>query len=296
MTLTARASPAADASEDALSPIFVVGAVRSGTTLMSSMLSAHPAIAIAPDLHYVYGWVQQGRRLDLSSGPDFDRFWNAFSRNSRFGYLGVDPAAVREHIEAHRHHSFRGVYISTLETYAANLGKRRWGEKTPLAESHLETLLAWFPDARAIYMIRDPRAVVSSLRKTPWGSEISVEDHARAWAAGVERATTWASDPRIAFVRYEKLVRDPVGEARRVCEFIGENYAPEMVHGRDALTASALRDRDGWEKEHISAALRPVHDASIGKWASELTPAEIETVESICGEAMREMDRLPIGS
>ena len=301
MTLTARISPAQPVlTEPALgrapTPIFIVGAVRSGTTLMGSMLSMHPAVAIAPDLHYIYGWAEKGRRLDLSSDHEFELFWKAFSRNARFGYLGIEPADVRTHIERHGHHSFRGVYLSTLEIYAARLGKRRWGEKTPLCEAHLATLFAWFPEARVVYMVRDPRAVVASQRRTPWGSEISVEDHAKVWAAGIERALVWTQEPRVLFVQYEHLVRNPVGEARRICAFIGESYAPEMVDGRDALAVSALKGREGWEREHISAALRPVHDSSIEKWSYDLTSPEIAIIESICEDAIGDLERLPVDS
>lgn len=277
-------------------PVFVVGMVRSGTTLMSSMLSAHPAIAIAPDIHYIYGWVQQCRQLDLSQPQDFERFWRAFTGNQRFGYLGIDREDLRRRIDAENRHSFRGVYVSALESYAASLQKRRWGEKTPFSADHLDTLFSWFPEARVLYMLRDPRAVVSSLRKTPWGAEIGVHVHALSWANGVERAFAHAGDRRILFVRYENLVRQPVEELHRVCDFLGEEYSPEMVDGRDSLSSSTLRDRQGWEKEHLSAALQPVHDTSIDKWRHELAPLEIDTIEHYCRRVMRQAEYPPVGN
>jgi hypothetical protein len=278
-----------------VNPVFVVGIVRSGTTLMSSMLSAHPSIAIAPDIHYIYGWAVQCRQLQLSQPADFERFWKAFSGNKRFSYLGIDPAALRRSIEAKRRYSFRGVYLSTLETYAASMQKRRWGEKTPNSADHLDTLFSWFPGARVIYMLRDPRATVSSLRKTPWGAELGVHIHALSWADGVGRALANDADPRVLRVRSENLVQQPTEELGRVCRFIGEPYSPEMVDGRQSLLATTLRDRQGWEKEHLSAALQPVHETSIDKWKNELTPLEIDVVEHYCRRVMHRAGYLPVG-
>jgi len=279
-----------------VSPVFVVGIVRSGTTLMSSMLSAHPAIAIAPDINYIYGWVQRYRRLQLLQPADFERFWKGFSGAKRFGYLGIDADAVRQRIEANQRYSFRGVYISTLETFAESLRKRRWGEKTPHTADHLETLFSWFPDARVIYMLRDPRAVVSSLRKTPMGAEISVHAHALSWADGVGRALAAEADPRILRVRYEALVHEPTEVLEHVCRFLGEVYSPDMLHGRHVLLTSTLRGRQGWEKEHISAALRPVHELSVEKWKNELEPVEVDVIEHFCRCAMQQAGYSPVGN
>jgi Sulfotransferase family len=279
-----------------VSPVFVVGIVRSGTTLISMMLSTHPAIAIAPDIHYIHGWVQQHRQLQLSQPADFERFWNAFSGNQRFGYLGIDAGAVRQCIEANQRYSFRGVYLSILETFAASLRKRRWGEKTPFTADHLDTLFSWFPDARVIYMLRDPRAVVSSLRKIPWLAEVAVEAHALSWANGVRRALANEGDPRILRVRYENLVQKPAEALEQVCRFLGEAYSPGMLDGRHTLLMSALRNREGWEKEHISAALGPVHEMSLDKWKNELTSAEVDVIEHYCGCVMQQAGYSPVGN
>ncbi|HEX9993953.1 MAG TPA: sulfotransferase [Acidimicrobiales bacterium] len=274
-------------------PVFVVGIVRSGTSLMSMMLSAHPAFAVAPDLHYIHHWVRRHRHLELSRPADFEEFWAAFSGNERFGYLGVDADDVRRYIEATQRFSFRGVYLSILETFAANLQKRRWGEKTPFTANHLDTLFGWFPDARVIYMLRDPRAVVSSLRKIPWLADVGVPTHARSWATGVGRALADDGDPRVLRVRYERLVHRPTDELARICRFLDEEYSPEMLTGRPALGTWALRDREGWERTHLSAALGPVHDASVERWRRELAPGEVELIEEICGPVMQQAGYSP---
>jgi hypothetical protein len=263
---------------------------------MSMMLSAHPSIAIAPDLHYIHGWVQPHRQLQLSQPADFDRFWKAFSGNKRFGYLGIDAGATRRYIEANERYSFRGVYLSILEIFAESLQKRRWGEKTPFTADHLDTLFSWFPEARVIYMLRDPRAVVGSLRNIPWLAEVGVPTHAQLWANGVRRALANEWDSRILRVRYESLVRTPTDVLQHVCRFLGEAYSPDMLDSRHTLLTSALRDRQGWEKKHITAALGPVHEMSVEKWRYELTSVEVDVIEHYCGCVMQQAGYPPVGN
>lgn len=277
-----------DAERAASDPVFVMGIPRSGTTLISMMLSAHPAFAIAPDLHYIHHWAVRCRRLNLSRTEEFDRFWRAFSSSPRFGYLGLDADTVREHIQINNRYSFRGVYLSVLESFAALSRKRRWGEKTPFTADHLETLFDWFPDARVVYMLRDPRAVVSSFLKLPWLDEKDLDSHSLSWARGVARALVDGSDRRIMHVRYEALVYAPANVLGEVCSFLGESYWPEMLNRRDLLEESMLRGREGWEREHVQAALSPVHRESVQRWRHELTAEEVDIIESHCGAMMQE--------
>ncbi len=285
-----------EADHGSKGPVFVVGIVRSGTTLMSMMLSAHPAIAMAPDMHFINSWVQRHRHLELSRPADFDEFWTAFSRNERFCYLGIDADELRQYIEMNPPISFRGVYLSILKAFAVSLHKKRSGEKTPFTANHLDTLFGWFPDARAIYMLRDPRAVVNSLRKIPWLADVDVETHARSWANGVGRALANDDDQRILQVRYESLVHRPIEELERVCSFLDEEYSSVMLNDRVALRGWALRNRQGWERSHLTAALGPVYDASVERWKRELAPVEVDVIEDCCGLVMQQAGYSPVRS
>jgi len=264
-------------------PIFVVGTGRSGTTLVRSILSAHPRIAIAPEAQFFFRWYPQFRRVDLNDPAKFDAFWREFIADRRFPYLQVGPDALRSRIEAADSVDMKTVFTSVIRQFADDRGKPRWGEKMPGNYKFLDVLFDWFPGARVLFTLRDPRAVVASMLRVEWALP-EPRLQARKWVGCIDILGRWASDPRVRVVRYESLVTDPEPEVRGWCEFLGEAFTPEMLGRRDS--SIPLDRRTGWAREHLTKAMKPVDPSTLEKWKRNLTPLELNIVEHIAGDAM----------
>ncbi len=274
------------------SPIFIAGMPRSGTTLVRSILCAHPRIIISPELNF-FSWVRKFGHLDLEQEEQFDRFWREFIRCDQFGHFCVDAEKVRSRIRACEAVSFRTVFRSLLDEFVATVGKPRWGEKTPRNYEHIDVLLEWFPDAQVVFLLRDPRAVSASLLRTPWGGK-EVGRHARAWCRSVAVLERWKDDPRVRTVRYEALVAEPESETKELCRFLGEEFVDAMLSRRDA-NETMLRNREGWAKGALEAAMKPISTASIDKWRSALSGYQVAVIEHVAGGKMREHGYHPAG-
>lgn len=257
---------------------------RSGTTLLSSRLSAHSRIAIAPESHYLNVWVPEHRHLDLARPTDFRAFWSAFSTSDRFSYFGVSPEDVRRRIRDTRRSDHATIFRCLLEAYAERQGKNRWGEKTPAHFEHVDELLGWFPGARIVFMVRDPRAVVSSLQRVPWAGS-GVARHAVRWQRAADEASRRSADERVRIVRYEDLVTDPEATLRTVCDLVGESYEPGMLQASEAT--SPIVNRSGWAQEHLSSALSPVTSGHARKWETQLAPNDVAVIETLTDRGMR---------
>ncbi len=259
-------------------PIFIVGMPRSGTTLLTSMLSAHPRIAIAPETHYLSYWIREYKNLNLSSPKDFDHFWQAISRSLRFSYFGISANKTRNRILAKGLPSHQHILSGWLEEYANSFHKPRWGEKTPLHYQNLEQILTWFPNAQVIWMLRDPRAVAASLQKVPWASNY-IHIHAQQWQQSlIKFEQNWQSDPRIHLLHYEKLVQQPEKYLTALCQFLGETYTPDMLTARSEAH-TPLINRQGWALQHLQSALQPISANAINKWHHDLTKHQIEIID-----------------
>src|SRR5262245_10657035 len=121
----------------------VIGAPRSGTTLLRFMLDAHPELAIPPET----GFLALGEALDAGAATDEGRrrafgdqvmqfpreapAWPDFGlAEDRFRAAldAIDPFTAREGIRAF------------YRLYAERFGKSRVGDKTPSYCLHLEPI------------------------------------------------------------------------------------------------------------------------------------------------------------
>ena len=164
--------------------IFIVGVPRSGTTMMRYMLETSDRIAIARENHFM-GHIlgRRGARhffrragdlnddaavrriVDMIYSGEYERL-AGWRRPSPYWYWLKDevPRGEIERRLLAAERTERGMFQAFLRIYADKAGKPVMGEKTPTHLNYVDTLLEWFPDARVIHMLRDPRAVYVSDR------------------------------------------------------------------------------------------------------------------------------------
>lgn len=261
-------------------PIFIVGMPRSGTTLLTAILSAHPRIAISPESHFLTYWVPNYRHLNLESSEDFQQFWQLLSQSKRFSYFDIDAEKTLATILLKGEPSYANIFAGWMETYAMRHHKARWGEKTPLHYQHLEQLLTWFPQAQVIWMLRDPRAVTASLLKMTWASNY-VHVHAEQWQQSTQLyEQTWQTDSRVMLVQYEHLVQQPGQTLAGLFQFLGEDYPKDLLAQR-SFESMSVSNREGWALSHFNQVLKPVETNAIHRWQQELWPAHVAIVNSL---------------
>lgn len=241
-------------------PVFVYGALRSGTTLFRLMLDGHPGIAnpgetdflfdhIAPDPRQPCGWA-----YDLPALAQ-DRIFRASRLTLTGGLDGRD----------------------LLDDLIAQYQARSPGRLLTLnIHRHIDRVLALYPQARVIHMLRDPRDVARSSIAMGWaGSLYYGVDHwlatERAWDAGAGGA-----DPaQVHELRYEDLVAAPAERLAAACAFMGLPYDEGMLRYHETSTYAAP---DG---------------ALIEQWRRKCTPAEVALLESKAAPMMRARGYVP---
>jgi hypothetical protein len=202
------------------SPIFVVGAPRSGTTLLRSMLDAHPNICCPTwetGVFEKFAMVVNGdfteRRTDIPNLPIERDDLLAWCRQS------ADDLMSR--------------LISAS-------GKPRWAEKTPAHVFCIDLIHEIYPNAQFIHIVRNGRDVVRSLQSMPWAPrEIRWSCH--RWVASVAAGRDAGRRlPKELYteVRYEDLTREPESTIRQLCDYLGEPFEPRMLAFHDPANNS----------------------------------------------------------
>ncbi|MEZ4238054.1 MAG: sulfotransferase [Myxococcota bacterium] len=203
------------------SPIFVVGASRSGTTLLRMMLSAHPRIHLTMEASfYIWGALYTRFR-------DPDRFPPYYVRTFSYRWQRVDPARVLPGLpRPFRFADRKLLYAAVMREQAAQHGKPRYGDKTPGHTAQLARIFADWPDARVIRTVRDPREVIGSLVRMPWASPSRI---LAAAMTDAERRQGARFRDRILEVRLDELLKAPRETMQRVLDHVGEPWSDQVL-------------------------------------------------------------------
>lgn len=254
-------------------PIFVVGVARSGTTLLSAMLSAHSRLDCGPESrffarHRHLGTKQRQRLLEPSTWPDPALDFIASLRNQGHpvvGLFGLQLDDIRAYLAASSP-SLATMLEALTVLHARQAGKARWIEKTPRHLLMTEVLRRLWPEARIVRIVRDPRDVALSLAGLPFAKDSVVGNLVRVDQDDRGSRDRIAADPLALTLRYEDLVTEPERELRRICAFIGEAYEPGMLDSRESA-ADVAAEHEWWK----AAVSGPLQTSSIGRWQREMS-------------------------
>ena len=278
---------------------FVVGCPRSGTTLLQRMLDAHPALTVLPEVSWLATAPVDPSRVD-ESGMVEASFLRDLARRGAFGrYAQLSVPAdelldLADRIETGEAVPFPDFASWLLDRYGAAHGTDLVVNKNVGATVYVDTLLATFPHARIVSLVRDGRDVATSAIGWRRAARLS-EQHATWRDQPVGTAALWwewhvrrsresgrGSWPdRFHEVRYEELVRWPAATLTGVCAFLGLDYDDAMLdygHGRRRADAS-LDAKHAWQP--VTVGLRD--------WRLQLPPDDQALFEAVAGDLIAEL-------
>jgi LPS sulfotransferase NodH len=269
-------------------PIFVAGYQRSGTTLLQSLLGAHPRIAAPPETYFVFRIVLLADRYgDLT---DDDRLklvvHDALHPPADLlGDSGFDERRVFERVVASGERSMRGVFDALMRDFAERQGKARWSDKSP--GQRAEASLRLFPEAQIIHIIRDPRDVIASSLATPW-TKADAYQLAREWRRfTLDNIRTGRAAGPGAFlqIRYEDLAADPRAALRIVFSFLDEDNDTSVIENVAGKRPSVGKNAAPWQ----SRVLEAIEPAPSNAWRQRLSARDRQAVNAI---VYRELEAL----
>jgi hypothetical protein len=281
---------------------FLVGANRSGTTLLRLMLDAHPELAIPPETHFVPELI---KLLDADGGsPEAAlRLINAQREWKDFGF---SEGELLERLRALPRLDAEAVIRAFFGAYAQRHGKPRWGDKTPAYMMHMKAIQRTIPEARFIHLIRDGRDVALSRmdqRRRRGLDGPPADQVARQWSKRIARARAQAPRRRHYMeARYEDLVLDTEAILRGISGFLeldfdaamldyherAEQRLSEMVH---ELPARGRRPHQpARHRLDIHALTRePPRTDRVARWKTRMEDADRVAFEAVAGVLLSEL-------
>lgn len=265
-------------------PIFIGGLDRCGKTTMRAFLVSHPNISIPAvgSNMWTYFYGQFG---DLSKPENFERCMDAMLHYKHVRFLKPDAEEIRK-LFWQGPATYARLFGLFLEQHARREGKPRWGEQTGLIERYIDRVFETFTSGRMIHMIRDPRdRYLESLKMWPDGKGRAGGAVARwLYTTALARRNLKKYPTQCMTVRFEDLVRTPEATLRAICQFIEEEYHPDMLELRGAPDHRAKMMR-GREDDGSGS---PLSDEHIGLYRKGLSKYELAFMQSMAGARLRE--------
>lgn len=219
-------------------PVFLVSCVRSGSTVLNLMLNSHPDICWIGECDYLHlGLDEQG--IPLSD----EEYIKRLSRDRIFLSIGVSLPSGETGVK-----SIAGDVFAALNT-----SKKRFVGGT--LHHRFRMILKIYPNAKFIYLVRDPRDVAKSVAEIGFegNSFFGVSYWIKAEDAWGELRSSITNERHIQ-IKYEDLTEKPEKTLTQICEFIGVAYSPQMMDFHKVSSYSPLSSSKNysWKKNSSS--------------------------------------------
>lgn len=301
-------------------PVFVVGYMHSGTTLLVSILKNHSSTFSAngetkyfmhlpiiqrtfPNLEddnvlkeFVYYVIRvvimeyNTNKPKADGNGDFSIVWLRNDKK-RLEAIMADAKNNRDH---------KAIFTIVSNHIAQSAGKSRWVEKTPTHIFHIEEIEESVPNALFIEIVRDPRDILASKktrRSDVWTSKKYIGNRKKknlekafdpfwdslSWKSAI-RAGQTAKEKypgRVHRIRYEDLVEKPEKEIRQMCSFLNIKFEPEMLN---------IKTHNSAEDNRSPASESGIVNTSVGRWQDTLNASEAMMCQWVLSQEMEYLE------
>jgi Sulfotransferase family len=232
-------------------PVFIVGSMRSGTTLLRLMVDHHSKINC-------FGEFEQSVSQAVGDEwPDLQQYYN---------FLKTDRQAQGHNFSIDKALNYEGL----VRSFVTQADERGSGTIiSAVIHSRIDLIPKIWPAAKYVHLVRDPRDVARSCIGMGWVG--NAYEGVNYW---IEAETRWnrinskINNKDIYELKYEDLVKNPEAELNKLCGFLNIMYEPSMLEiGKDTT----------YSKPDASYATQ---------WKEKMTELEVGWVENCCKELM----------
>lgn len=286
--------------------VYLVGPARGGTSIIKMALGIHPQILVLPTMSHFVNHVWAHRRKVS------ERLFRGIFRMPRYFELAKILATLPEDdgerlgeyvmttLKA-RNKDFRRLYQLYPLLYAMTPQNAKdpgeitcWHDKTNDWQN-IAVVARYFPEARFVFVTRDPRgscaslarrAITKEFRDKDDGLEVQdLIDGAVAWRVMMERFQVFSRKRpgRSLLVRFEDFMAAPEATLNRIFDFAaGKTLPDDLVRtGLEALKGTASNDPE--------EVYQGISTAPLERWQKHLSPTEADLILAVAGGSARRL-------
>jgi hypothetical protein len=285
---------------------FIGGHPKSGTSLIMTLLDSHPQLIVYPEetgFFRRFAWQTADVPLEdqfyFAEELLFHIFqWNAKTPHpSQEKFLDRDYSDVSyEEVKKLYYQNIRAfgkthsdILTAVVLAFGEASGQltsdtKRWVEKTPHNEYHADKIFAWWPEARCIHIVRDPRDNYASYRRKhpEWGPEYFAFSWRNSIHCGWKNQKLYGKQ-RYLIIRYEDLVIDLEETISAVRRFLDIKDDP--------ILREPTRNGQPWGGNSMfGERFNGVSERPLGRYRQVLAPGIVRRLEAALFPEMRRLD------
>ncbi len=275
-------------------PVFICGHPKSGTSLLRSIFDSHPQLIVYPEetiffrrflpnvrnlstdeqlllaekeLIHIFQWNSKNPVANQTGFPDRD-----------YSTIGYDQVSQKLHHLVKEKNDHPGDLLSAAIIAFGDVSRQLnedtlwWIEKSPYNEYYARQIFEWWPEARCIHIVRDPRDNFASyLRKHPdWTAEFFSQNWLRSTHAGIQNQKTFGAE-KYKIIRYEDLTSSPQDYLKELAAFLEIRW--------DDTLAEPTRAGKRWRGNSMFAnQFQNISRAPIARWKENLNKNDAAVV------------------
>lgn len=243
--------------QDQPAPTFVIGFMRSGTTLTQEVLDAHPDVFVADEADFIWAMHRELHQMNQSN---------------------ASPAEKLRQLDLSGVMHLREFYWNRVrQRFGDSIGQRKFVDKFTMNTIDLGLINTIFPDAKVIFVMRDPRDVCLScfmqlmvpspttVHLTSWQGTTELYAQVMDWWLYIKQQMT------LDFIelRYEDAVTQFEPTFRKVFDFMGLPWNPEVENFHKHATEKFI------STPSRTQVAQPLYSSSVSRWKhfeSEFAP------------------------
>jgi hypothetical protein len=273
-----------------MTPLFIIGSPRSGTSLLRLMLTCHKNIIIPPESHF-FLWLED-KYGNWRQENGFDDFLEDLFNSTKFETWGINRSELKNYLKKQSISSYSDIIKSIYVFYGLINNKsdiQYWGDKNKLWKEKLELIPEYFPNTKFVHIIRDGRDVACSFIElkhkqltTKYAPKLphEIEEIAERWNVNINAIDSFLNGvnrEEVLELRYEDLVNDTESELSKIMKFLNLPFDPAMLnyHKINKVVGYEPKIFMSWKNK-----LNQKPDSkNIGKYSEILTKDQIEIFE-----------------
>jgi len=280
---------------------FIIGRPRSGTTLLRTVMDAHPQIKIPLESTFILNLYIQfhNKKWDTKTKLKFIEILKSQRKIKtwQLDWEDVTKTFLERDIQSYQqavlipYEKFHSIFPKTTITYLA--------DKTPSYSFQgflVHKLMTIFPNAKFIHLIRDYRANASSIKKfdfsAPEVSLITIR-----WKNSLRMITKLKNQfpERWHTLTYEDFVDNPYDELKKIESFLGIEHHPEALeyYKYEKQASDFFSDIESYKKFHRNL-FSPISNKYKDSWKDTLTKTEIKVCDTLAGKYGKIVGYTPI--